>query len=196
MSKRFIDIFFSGIGLIALSPFFIIISFLIMLDSKGGVFYRQKRVGKNNRDFDLFKFRTMYANSDIKGLLTVGDRDSRVTKVGYYLRKYKLDELPQLVNVFMGDMSLVGPRPEVRKYVNMYNERQLKVLEVKPGITDLASIKFRNENELLKKSPDPENFYIQEIMPQKLEINLQYLDENNVINDIEIILATFAAILK
>jgi lipopolysaccharide/colanic/teichoic acid biosynthesis glycosyltransferase len=138
----------------------------------------------------------MYTDADKKGLLTIGEKDNRVTQMGYYLRKYKLDELPQLINVFVGDMSLVGPRPEVRKYVETYNATQLKVLELKPGITDYASIKFRNENELLKNASDPESYYIQKIMPQKLEINLQYLERNTPIDDIKIIFSTFAAILK
>lgn len=164
--------------------------------SKGPVFYMQNRVGKGNRDFKLFKFRTMYTDSDKKGLLTVGGRDPRITPIGYYLRKYKLDELPQLINVLTGDMSLVGPRPEVRKYVDMYNQEQMQVLSVAPGITDYASIMFRNENELLAKAENPEEYYIQQIMPQKLAINLEYIRDNHVFKDFVIILKTFFAIIK
>ena len=156
----------------------------------------QLRVGKNNIDFELFKFRTMQINADKKGLLTVGARDSRITKVGYYLRKYKLDELPQLINVLIGDMSLVGPRPEVRKYVNLYSEQQLNVLSVRPGITDTASLKYFDESELLKKSTDPEKTYIEEIMPTKLNLNLEYIANHTTTKDVEIIFLTVAKIFK
>ena len=149
--KRFFDILCALFGLIILSPILLIIAILIKLESKGPVFYRQIRVGKNNIDFRIFKFRTMYVGSDKKGLLTLGDRDTRVTKVGYYLRKYKLDELPQLINVLIGDMSFVGPRPEVRKYVNLYSEDDLRIFNIRPGITDYASIEFRDEAELFKR---------------------------------------------
>lgn len=195
--KRLFDIVFSGIGLIILTPFFIFIAIFILLDSpKGGVFYFQSRVGKNNQDFRLFKFRTMKPNSDKKGLLTVGGRDNRITKIGYYLRKFKLDELPQLINVFIGNMSLVGPRPEVRKYVDLYSEEQQRVLLVKPGITDYASIKYFNENELLGNSENPEQTYINEIMPTKLELNLTYINHNNILVDIKLILLTILKIFK
>lgn len=196
MLKRLFDIVCSFAGLLLLSPFFIIISILIVVDSRGGVFYRQVRVGKNNIDFKLFKFRTMASGADKKGLLTVGGRDSRITKIGYYLRKYKLDELPQLLNVFIGDMSLVGPRPEVRKYVDMYNAEQKKVLDVKPGITDYASIEYSNENELLSKSGDPEKTYIEEVMPAKLLLNKKYIDEKGLLTDIRIIFRTIAKIVS
>lgn len=196
MAKRIFDLFFSGIGLIIISPIFMLLSLLISLDSKGGIFYKQVRIGKNMRPFKLFKFRTMYANSDKKGLLTVGDNDNRITRVGYYLRKYKLDELPQLINVFIGDMSFVGPRPEVEKYVKLYNNEQQKVLSVKPGITDWASIQYVNESELLARSSEPEKTYINEIMPAKLAINLEYVKQNNLLIDIKIILYTFKAILR
>src|ERR1017187_9914390 len=171
MLKRLSDILFSFFGILILSPLFIVFSILILFDSKGGVFYRQIRVGKGSKDFLLFKFRTMYLNSDSKGLLTVGSRDNRITKYGHFLRKYKLDELPQLFNVLIGNMSLVGPRPEVRKYVDMYNAEQLKVLSIKPGITDLASIEYSNENEILAKYPDAEKGYLEEVMPAKLRLN-------------------------
>ena len=196
VAKRIFDCLFSSIGLIIISPIFILLSLLIALDSQGGIFYKQVRIGKNMRTFKLFKFRTMYANSDKKGLLTVGDNDNRITRVGYYLRKYKLDELPQLINVFIGDMSFVGPRPEVEKYVKLYNNEQQKVLSVKPGITDWASIRYVNESELLARSSEPEKTYINEIMPAKLAINLEYVKQNNLLIDKKIILHTFRAILR
>ncbi|MGL4582379.1 MAG: sugar transferase, partial [Flavobacterium sp.] len=143
--KRLFDIISSGIGLIMLSPIFLFLGLWIKIDSPGPIFYKQVRVGKNGKDFKIFKFRSMRQGSDKQGLITVGGRDSRVTNSGYYIRKYKLDEFPQLINVFAGDMSVVGPRPEVRKYVDLYNEEQLRVLTVRPGITDIASIKYRNE---------------------------------------------------
>jgi len=194
MLKRAFDIFCSFIGLIILSPFFIIICLLVGLTSKGGVFYLQTRVGKNNKDFKLFKFRTMFTDSDKKGLLTVGGRDPRITPIGYYLRKYKLDELPQLLNVFFGSMSLVGPRPEVRKYVDLYNDEQKKVLLVKPGITDYASLEYFSENELLAKSSNPEETYINEIMPAKLELNQKYILKNNLLVDVQIVFKTIKRI--
>jgi lipopolysaccharide/colanic/teichoic acid biosynthesis glycosyltransferase len=195
MIKRVFDIFFSLIGLIILLPVFLLISLLILVDSRGGVFYLQKRVGRHNQDFSLFKFRTMRSGSDKKGLLTVGGRDSRITRIGYYLRKYKIDELPQLLNVLIGDMSLVGPRPEVRKYVNLYTPEQMRVLEVRPGITDYASIEYSDENELLGKASDPEKVYIEEIMPAKLRLNERYIREQGVITDLKIIFGTLRKIV-
>lgn len=194
--KRAFDLFFSALGLVIASPFFIIITILIKLDSSGPVFYRQVRVGLSNKDFKIFKFRTMHINADKLGLLTVGGRDPRVTRLGYYLRKYKLDELPQLINVLFGDMSFVGPRPEVRKYVDLYTETQKNVLKVKPGITDMASIEFRNENDILSMQSDPNQYYIDVIMPHKLEINLEYIRHRNLLKDIGVIFKTFLAILK
>lgn len=194
--KRIFDIFFSGIGLIILSPIFLLIMLIIIIDSKGGFFYKQIRVGLLNKDFYLFKFRSMKTGADKKGLLTVGGRDPRITKIGYYLRKYKIDELPQLINVFIGDMSLVGPRPEVRKYVDLYSKEQLKVLSVRPGITDNASILYFNENELLGKSSDPEETYIKEIMPEKINLNLKYINEYNLFTDIKIIFKTIQKIVS
>lgn len=196
MLKRIFDIFCSFIGLIVLSPLFFILCFLIALTSKGAIFFLQTRVGKNNIDFKLFKFRTMHTNSDKKGLLTVGGRDSRITPIGYYLRKYKLDELPQLLNVFFGSMSLVGPRPEVRKYVDLYNDEQKKVLLVKPGITDYASLEYFSENELLAKSSEPEKTYINEIMPAKLELNKKYILEHGLLTDIKLIFKTLKKIVS
>jgi len=177
---RFFDILFSFLGLLILAPFFIIIALCIVCTSRGAVFYTQKRVGKNNRDFTLVKFRTMRVNAEQKGLLTVGEKDARITKTGRFLRKYKLDELPQLWNVLTGEMSLVGPRPEVRKYVELYNDEQKRTLNVRPGITDYASIKYVNENHLLAQSDDPEKHYIEEIMPQKLQLNLRYMENPSV----------------
>ena len=182
------------LGIILLSPFLLIIILIVAFSSRGGVFYIQQRVGKNGRDFSLFKFRTMKTGSDAKGLLTVGARDSRITGVGYFLRKYKLDELPQLFNVLFGSMSLVGPRPEVRKYVDMYNEEQKKVLQVKPGITDYASIEYVNENEVLAKSSNPEETYIKEIMPHKLQLNIKYISEKSFATDLKIIFRTLGKI--
>ncbi len=177
-------------------PVFLCISLAIIINSGFPVFYLQSRVGKHNRDFKLFKFRTMHSGADKKGLLTVGGRDPRVTAVGYYLRKYKLDELPQLFNVLIGNMSLVGPRPEVRKYVELYNEEQKKVLSVKPGITDLASLKFINENDLLAKSSDPEKTYIEEIMVEKLALNKEYIQQHHFGMDLKIIFATLKKIIS
>jgi lipopolysaccharide/colanic/teichoic acid biosynthesis glycosyltransferase len=194
--KRLFDIVMSLIGLIILLPFFVLISIWILLDSRGGIFYRQVRVGKNGIDFRLWKFRSMRPDSDQKGLLTVGGRDPRITRSGYFIRKYKLDELPQLINVLTGDMSFVGPRPEVRKYVDLYNAEQRKVLDVRPGITDLASLEYFEENELLAKSSDPEKTYIEEIMPAKLKLNLQYIGKANLGTDIGMIFRTVGRIFS
>ncbi len=168
---------------------------MVAIGSRGGIFYIQQRVGKNGNDFSLFKFRTMHTGADKKGLLTVGARDNRITGIGYFLRKYKLDELPQLFNVLLGTMSLVGPRPEVRKYVEMYNEEQKKVLNVQPGITDYASIEYSNENEVLAKSSNPEETYIKEIMPHKLQLNLKYIAEKSFVTDLKIIFRTLKKIM-
>ncbi|AZQ58496.1 sugar transferase [Maribacter sp. MJ134] len=196
MLKRIFDISSSIIGIILLIPFFIIISILIKLDSKEPIFYRQVRVGKNNKDFKLFKFRTMSLGSDKKSLITIGNNDPRITKPGVFLRKYKLDELPQIFNVFIGDMSFVGPRPEVRKYVKLYTTNQLRVLSVKPGITDLASIKYSNENELLKNQKNPEKYYVEILMPKKLKLNIDYIEKRNLFFDIKLIVLTFKKILS
>ncbi len=196
MLKRLFDIIFSFVGVLFFLPFFIIISIFIVFDSKGGVFYVQQRVGKGSVDFGLFKFRTMKTDSDKKGLLTVGNNDNRITKIGYYLRKYKIDELPQLLNVLFGSMSLVGPRPEVRKYVNLYNKEQLNVLSVKPGITDYASLEYFNENELLAKAENPEEIYINIVMQEKLALNKKYISNQGLITDVSIILKTVSKILS
>lgn len=196
MLKRLFDIICSLVGIIFLFPVFLIIVLAIVINSGFPIFYFQTRVGKSNRDFKLFKFRTMHTDADKKGLLTVGGRDPRVTPVGYYLRKFKLDELPQLFNVLFGSMSLVGPRPEVRKYVDMYNEEQKRVLEVKPGITDYASLEYINENELLAKSENPEQTYINEIMPAKLKLNMRYIEETGLLTDLTIITRTVQKIVS
>ena len=193
--KRLFDLVFSFLGLVFLAPIWLLIVVLMMVTSKGPIIYKQVRVGKNNKDFKIFKFRTMVVNADKLGLLSVGDRDARITQIGYYLRKFKLDELPQLANVLRGDMSFVGPRPEVRKYVNFYNQEQMQVFKVRPGITDLASIAFRNESELLSNQEDPDRYYINVIMPKKLQINLDYLKNSNLIKDIGVIVKTFLAII-
>jgi lipopolysaccharide/colanic/teichoic acid biosynthesis glycosyltransferase len=173
-----------------------VIAVFIKINSSGPIFFKQLRVGKGNTDFLLFKFRTMHTFSETKGQLTVGMKDPRITNIGYFLRRYKLDEIPQLWNVLKGDMSFVGPRPEVRKYVNMYNEAQLTVLSVKPGITDYASIIFIKENELLGNASDPEKEYIENIMPEKLRINIKYINENNLFSDIGLIFRTVFSIIK
>ena len=196
MLKRIFDIFFSFIGLIVLFIPFLFIAFLISIDSKGGVFYKQNRVGKDGLDFKLFKFRSMRTDADKSGLLTVGGPDSRITRIGYTVRKYKIDELPQLINVLMGEMSLVGPRPEVRRYVDMYTPRQRQVLSLKPGITDYASIEYSNENELLGNTENPEDVYINEIMPAKLNLNLKYIAEQGILTDLKIIVNTIKKIVK
>ncbi len=192
---RLFDICFSTVGLIILSPLFLILAIWIKLDSSGPVFYKQIRVGKDNKDFKLFKFRSMVTNADKKGLITVGGRDPRVTRSGYFIRKYKLDELPQLINVFKGDMSLVGPRPEVRRYVDMYDENQRKVLTVKPGITDYASIEYIDENEILGKAEEPEKVYIEKIMPEKIKYNMKYINNRSVKEYFKIVFLTFRKIV-
>jgi lipopolysaccharide/colanic/teichoic acid biosynthesis glycosyltransferase len=196
MLKRSFDVVTSLIGIILLFPILLILWICIQLESSGGGFYRQVRVGKDGVDFLLWKFRTMQTGADKKGLLTIGGRDSRVTRIGFYLRKYKLDELPQLINVLVGNMSIVGPRPEVRKYVNLYTSYQLKVLSVKPGITDYASIEYSNENELLAQSENPEKTYIEEVLPAKLELNQKYLNEQGFLTDLKIIFQTIGKIVS
>lgn len=194
--KRAFDIFAAIFGILLWLPFGIIISILIVLGGGGGVFYTQTRVGRNNQDFQLLKFRTMISGADKTGQLTVGARDSRITKIGYFLRKFKLDEIPQFINILKGEMSFVGPRPEVRKYVDMYNEDQLKVLNVRPGLTDYASLEYINENEILGKAEDPEKTYIEEIMPAKLKLNMKYIDETGLGTDIKIIFRTIGKIFS
>lgn len=193
---RFFDVLFSLVGLVVLSPVFLIVSLCILLDSRGGVFYRQTRVGKEGVDFRLYKFRSMRSGSDKRGLITVGSRDARVTRVGYFLRKYKLDELPQLINVLKGEMSLVGPRPEVRKYVDMYTPEQRKVLSVVPGITDYASIEYVDENRILGEAADPDCTYVEVIMPDKIRYNMRYIENKSVKEYFKIIFLTIVSIFK
>jgi lipopolysaccharide/colanic/teichoic acid biosynthesis glycosyltransferase len=188
---RLFDILFSVIGLIVLAPFFVLIALLIVLDSPGKIIFTQWRVGKSNRDFRLYKFRTMHTNADRQGLITVGARDPRVTGIGIWLRRFKLDELPQLVNVLLGQMSLVGPRPEVRRYTELYSPaHQMIVLSVKPGITDVASIEYSKENELLSNVSDPESYYINNVLPAKVRLNLIFIENPTFGNYLRIIFKT------
>ena len=193
--KRLFDIVFSLLVLTVGLPFGLVIALLIVLDSRGSVIYRQGRVGRNNVDFRLYKFRTMCVEADRGSLITVGADDARITRVGGFLRKFKIDEFPQFLNILKGEMSIVGPRPEVRKYVDMYTPEQMRVLSVRPGLTDYASIRYVNENELLATSADPEQTYIQEIMPDKLNLNLKYIDEQSIWVDMKIIFKTLKAIV-
>ena len=194
--KRLFDIVASGLGLIVLSPVFLILAIWIKCDSEGPVFYRQVRVGRWNKDFRIFKFRSMRVGADKGSLVTIGGRDPRITRSGYFIRKFKFDELPQLINVFVGDMSLVGPRPEVRHYVDYYTPEQMHVLDVRPGITDPASIKFRNENELMEKAEDPEKYYIEVIMQEKIRLYLEYVEKHNFLYDLGLIFKTFWVIVS
>lgn len=193
---RLCDIVFSAIGLLLLSPLFLIVYILIRCESKGGGFYCQQRVGKDGRMFGLYKFRSMRTGSDQKGLITVGGHDSRITRMGYFIRKYKIDELPQLWNVLKGDMSLVGPRPEVKKYVDLYTAEQRRVLSVRPGITDYASIEYVDENEILGKADDPDQVYVEEIMPAKIRLNMRFIENRNLKEYFKIIGLTFKNILR
>ena len=192
--KRLFDILFSATLILVLFPLGIVVSIWIFLDDFGSPFFVQQRVGLNGKNFGLLKFRSMRKNAESKGQLTVGMKDNRITRSGYFIRKYKIDELPQLVNVFLGEMSVVGPRPEVPKYILLYNEEQQNVLSIKPGITDFASIEYVRENELLSQSPNPEKAYIEEIMPAKLALNLKYVREQSFLTDMKIILQTVKAI--
>ena len=193
---RFFDIIFSIIGLVILSPLFIVLYLLIRIESKGGGFYSQERIGKNGKPFKLYKFRSMRIGSDKKGLITIGEKDNRITKTGFILRKYKLDELPQLWNVFIGDMSLVGPRPEVKKYTDLYTEEQKQVLHVRPGITDWASIKYVDENKILGESKTPDEAYVNLIMPNKIKLNMVYIQNQTLGEYFKIIFTTFKEIVR
>ena len=193
---RFFDIIFSALGLVVLAPVFAAICLKIKLGSKGGCFYIQERIGKDGKPFGLYKFRTMRIGADSEGLLTVGEHDQRITRIGHFLRKTKMDELPQLLNVLKGEMSLVGPRPEVRKYVELYTEEQRKVLSVRPGITDYASIEYVKENELLSQAEDPERTYIEQVMPDKIKLNMRYLEHYNLIEYFKIIFLTFKSLVS
>ena len=196
MTKRLFDVVFSIIGLLVLAPILLVIAILIKIDSKGPVFFIQGRVGKNNIDFNIYKFRTMRMESNKKGLLTLGNNDSRITKIGYFLRRFKIDEFPQLLNIIKGDMSFVGPRPELRYYVNYYNEDDLKIFKVRPGITGLASLKYRNEVELLKAAKDPEEYFIKTIIPDKLRYNKEYIKRKNFIFDLKLIGLTIIKVIS
>ena len=193
--KRLFDIIASACGLLVLSPVFLIMAIWIKQDSNGPVFYRQVRVGRHNKDFRIFKFRSMRVGADKGGLVTIGGRDPRITRSGYFIRKYKLDEFPQLINVLLGEMSVVGPRPEVRHYVNYWTPEQMHILDVRPGITDPASIKFRNENELMEKAEDPEDYYINVIMQEKIKLYLEYIQNASCWSDIKLIFKTFKVII-
>ena len=193
--KRLFDIVASGLGLLCLSPLLLIVAIWIKLDSPGPVFFRQVRVGRYNKDFRIFKFRSMRVGSDKGSQITVGGHDSRITRSGYFIRQTKIDELPQLINVFIGDMSLVGPRPEVRHYVDMWKPEQLHVLDVRPGITDPASIRYRNENELLEKAEDPEKYYVEVIMQDKIKLYLEYVEKHSFLYDLKLIFQTFFVII-
>ena len=195
MLKRLFDFSLSLFGLIVLLPALFIISIGVVLTSKGGVLFSHRRVGRNEVDFYIYKFRTMHANTDETSELTLGNLDPRITRFGRFLRKYKLDELPQLINVLIGDMSFVGPRPEVRKYVDSYTEEQLVLLSVRPGITDYASIEYADEGEILGKASDPEKEYLEVVLPRKLELGLKYVNERSFFTDISIILRTLGRLL-
>jgi lipopolysaccharide/colanic/teichoic acid biosynthesis glycosyltransferase len=196
MGKRLFDILSSFFVLIHIWPFMLIIAMLVVFSGRGGVFFTQKRVGRNEKEFKLYKFRTMRLDSEQKGQLTVGGDDPRITKAGRFLRRFKLDELPQLLNVLAGSMSVVGPRPEVSKYTNMYTPEQKKVLSVRPGLTDYASIEYIDENDLLGQSQDPEKTYIDEVMPAKLKLNLKYIEEQGFLTDLKIIFKTLGKIIS
>lgn len=193
--KRLFDILFSLFILLLFLPFGFIISLMILLESRGGIFYKQERIGKNGVPFKLMKFRSMRTDADKSGKLTVGMRDARITRIGYFIRKFKLDEFPQFINVLKGEMSIVGPRPDVQEYVNLYSEEEQKILKVKPGITDYASLEYFEESELLAKSLHPEETYIKEIMPAKLKLNQKYLANPTLGHDIKIIFLTAKRIL-
>lgn len=196
MMIRLLDFVFSVVALVVLLPLMILIYLFIVFESKGGGFYNQRRVGMNGAIFHLHKFRTMYTGSDRAGLITVGKRDSRITRTGNFLRKTKLDELPQLINILKGEMSVVGPRPEVEKYVQMYDEEQRKILKVRPGLADITSIRFANEAEILGEQSDPEDYYIRVLMPQKLKMSLDYAQNPSLKKYFEIIGLTIKLILK
>lgn len=193
---RIFDILLATLGLVILSPLLILVYVAIVLESRGGGFYRQERTGRYGKPFRLIKFRSMYVNADKHGLITVGGHDNRITRVGYYIRKYKIDELPQLINVVKGDMSIVGPRPEVKKYTDLYTEEQCKILDVRPGITDYASIKYVDENEILGTSDNPERTYIEHIMPDKIKLNMIYISQNGIKEYFKIIFLTLTNIAR
>ena len=192
---RFFDILFSFLGILFLSPVFLFLYIAIRLESKGGGFYKQLCVGRGGTDFYVYKFRSMRIGADKQGLITVGGRDPRITRIGYFIRKYKLDELPQLFNVLKGDMSLVGPRPEVRKYVELYTEEQRRVLSVRPGITDYASIEYVDENTILGQAEDADKAYVELILPDKIRYNMKYIGHQSVMEYFKIIFLTIWSIV-
>lgn len=194
--KRIFDVLFSFIVIICFFPFGLILSIMIKLSSSGSIFYKQIRIGKNGKPFQMYKFRSMKKNSDHSQKLTIGMKDPRITRIGFFIRKYKLDEFPQFINVLIGNMSIVGPRPEVKEYVDLYSKDQMKILSLKPGITDYASIEYFKENELLAESKNPEKTYIEEIMPAKLKLNEKYLENQSIGHDIQIIWKTIKKVLK
>ncbi len=196
MLKRTFDFLASFFGLLLLSPLILCIAVWVKCDSKGPIFYRQVRVGKDGREFKLFKFRSMRVGADRAGLLTLGDRDPRVTRSGFWLRKTKLDELPQLFNVLVGDMSLVGPRPEVPKYVALYTPEQREVLSVRPGITDTASLEMRNEAELMAQQVDPEGYYMNVQIPLKIKLAKEYIAQQSLLSDLKLIVRTIGVMFK
>lgn len=193
---RLLDILFSAIGLVLLSPLFVLFYILVWMESKGGGFFVQERIGKDGKPFGLYKFRSMKTEAEAEGQITVGAHDTRITRIGYFLRKYKLDELPQLWNVLKGDMSIVGPRPEVKRYVDLYTDEQRKVLTVRPGITDHASIRYINENEILCRADDPERVYIEQIMPDKIKLNMVYIEHHTLREYLRVILLTLKSLLS
>ena len=194
--KRFFDFLIAFFALVMLLPLFLVLGILVMMSGKGDVFFRQERIGKNRVPFLLLKFRSMRVDAEQSGQLTIGDRDPRITPIGVFLRKSKLDELPQLINVLKGEMSLVGPRPEVAKYLAFYPEKYLKVLDVRPGITDPASIAFIEESEILAQSTAPEKTYIEEILPKKLALQLAYVEEQGALKDLKVIFKTLQRIIQ
>lgn len=196
MMIRFFDIFFSFLGLLLLFPIYLLLYIVIRVESKGGGLYKQLRVGLNGKDFYVYKFRSMYIGADKQGSITVGEHDARITRIGYFIRKYKLDELPQLLNVLKGDMSLVGPRPEVRKYVNLYTEEQKKILLVRPGITDYASIEYIDENAILGQAKDADKVYVEQILPDKIHYNMKYIEHQSVREYFKVILLTIRSLFR
>lgn len=193
---RFFDIFFSILGILFLSPLLLVLSFLICIESRGGALFRQKRIGKDGKEFTIYKFRSMRMGSDKKGMLTVGNQDPRVTPLGVFLRKSKLDELPQLFNVLKGDMSFVGPRPELAYYVDFYTPEQRRILCVRPGITDYASIEYIDEDRLLGEADDPDKVYIEQIMPDKIRHNMKYIENRSVKEYFKVIFLTLQKLIR
>lgn len=194
MIKRLFDIIFSTCGLVVFSPLLFWIAWCIKYEDAGQVFYRGNRVGRYKKTFKIVKFRTMVENAENKGSSSTSENDPRITKIGRFLRKYKIDELPQLINVLKGEMSIVGPRPQVPWAVELYNEEEKKLLSVRPGITDYASIKFRDEGCILKNSSNPDEDYLKKIAPEKIRLGLEYVNNNNLWIDVKIIFATIGAL--